>query len=528
MTRVAGETLLQPPAASGGPGGILHGRDLSSFDESCDVVVVGSGAGGAVVAAHLAEAGLSVIVLEEGPHYTAEEIRAFRPTEAMRKTWREGGLLAAVGVGNTPIIGVAVGRNVGGSSVHTGGVCFRVPSYVHAEWVKNHDLLDLSEKNFEAAYEDVERRVNVTEVPADMRSRSTRKFVEGAAKLGIPMHAIRRNTSDCEGNGVCNFGCPKGAKLSVDLSYLPSALAHGTRLVSDALVSRVLFDGDRAVGVEGFLTAPPPYVGKPKVPFRVRARAVVAACGTLHTPLLLENSGVSSPHLGRHITLHPGLRVGAMFDEPVHGWDGALQSVFTEHFHDQGITLVGVYTAVNLLAASLPGVGPSHRALVRKMPYLGIHGGMIHDEGGGAVRRAPAGREPLLTYEMIPRDLARLRHALTLLGEIAFAAGAREVFLPIFGIPPVRDPRVLRDLETGSIDARRIECVAFHPLGSARMANEPRRGVTAANGEVFGTRGLYVADGSVLPTSIGVNSQVPIMTMATRIAWQLRERLPPS
>ena len=164
MTRAAGETLIQPPAASGGPGGviqppaasggpggILHGRDLSSFDESCDVVVVGSGAGGAVVAAHLAEAGLSVIVLEEGPHYTAEEIRAFRPTEAMRKTWREGGLLAAVGVGNTPIIGVTVGRNVGGSSVHTGGVCFRVPSYVHAEWVKNHDLPDLAEKNFEAA-----------------------------------------------------------------------------------------------------------------------------------------------------------------------------------------------------------------------------------------------------------------------------------------------------------------------------------------------------------------------------------------
>src|SRR5690606_27526759 len=140
-------------------------------------------------------------------------------------------------------------------------------------------------RNFESAYEDVERRVQVKEVPAEARSRSTQKFVDGASKLGIPMHPLRRNTHECEGNGRCNFGCPKQAKLSVDRTYLPSAIEHGARIVSDALVERVLIENGRAVGVEGRILGG--RFGAPSHRFRVRAQTVVVACGTLHTPLLL-------------------------------------------------------------------------------------------------------------------------------------------------------------------------------------------------------------------------------------------------
>jgi choline dehydrogenase-like flavoprotein len=514
-----------------GAGAIVHGRDLpGGFDEGADAVVVGSGAGGAVAATLLAEAGWRVIVLEEGPYYRPEEIAAFTPSESMRRMWREAGMLAAFGVGRTPLIGVTVGRNVGGSSVHTGGVCFRVPSAVHAEWVRDLGLDELSERAFEGAYLDVERRMRVDEVGALDRSLSTTKFVEGASKLGIAMHPTRRNTHACEGNGRCNFGCPKGAKMSVDLSYLPRAVELGTRVVSDALVERVLVERGRAVGVEGTLLARggagKAGRGRAAARFRVRAPVVVAACGTLHTPLLLRASGVRSPHLGRHITLHPAVRVAALFDDEVRGWDGALQSVYSDHYAGDGITLVGVYTAVNLLAAGLPGVGPSHRHWVRQMPRLGVFGAMVHDEGGGTVRPPLAGREGVLSYEMAARDLFRLRRAMTVLGEIALAAGAKKVFLPVFGAEPAESLADLRALEASSLDPRRVECLAFHPLGSARMANDPRRGVTAADGSVYGLPGLYVADGSVLPTSIGVNSQEPIMAMATRIAGRLRERRP--
>lgn len=491
---------------------VQHGRSLSGIDEGCDVVIVGSGAGGATMAAHLAEAGLSVIVLEEGPYYRPEEIASFRPSQTMRRMWREAGLLAALGVGQTPVIGLTVGRNVGGSSVHTGGVCFRIPSVIHDEWVRDHGLPSLSERRFQEAYADVERRVHVAEVPASLRSLSTQKFLQGAEKLGIPFSSLRRNTVACEGNARCNFGCPKHTKMSVDLAYLPSALAHGARVYSDSLVERILWDGDRAVGVEGKI------LGREDAPrLRVRARAVVLACGTIHTPVLLAKSGIARAHLGRHITLHPSIRISALFDDRVDGWNGALQSVFSDHYAGEGITLVGVYAPVNLLAGALPGVGPSLRMRARSLGHIGVLGALVHDDGGGVVRPTPL-REGALTYEMIPRDLGRVRRAITLLGELAFAAGAREVYPPIFGVPPVRDLHTLRALEHQGLDARRIECVAFHPLGSARMANDPRRGVVDEQGRVYGTQGLYVADGSVLPTSIGVNSQVAIMAMATRLA----------
>lgn len=501
-------------------GSIVHGRGLErGFEERCDVVVVGSGAGGAVVAKELAEAGYEIIVLEEGPHYTPDEIASFKPSESLRRMWREAGLLAAMGIGPTPVIGITVGRNVGGSSVHTGGVCFRIPSAIHREWERDLGLNSLSERACEDAYRAVEARVRVAEVPASARSIATNRFVEGAAKLGIPFKPMRRNAAECEGNGVCNFGCPKHAKLSVDLSYLPDAIAMGTRVFADALVTTIERRGDRVTGVSGELLA-----GAKKRRFTVHARAVVIACGTLHTPVLLGKNGVSSPHLGRHVTLHPSVRLAAQWPDDLRGWDGALQSVFSDHFASEGITLNGVYSAINVLASALPGLGPSHRRRVREMAGLGCFGGLVHDEGGGRVRLTP-GREGLLTYEMSPRDLARLRRAITIMGEMALAGGAKEVLVPIFGAPPVRDRATLRRLETDPLDPRRMECIAFHPLGSARMANDERRGVTGPDGAVYGASGLFVADGSVLPSSIGVNSQLPIMTMATKIAWGLRERL---
>src|SRR5207245_9494647 len=151
-----------------------------------------------------------------------------------------------------------------------------------------------------------------------------------------------------------NFGCPSGAKMSVDVSYLPTALRHGARVVSDALVARVIVERGRATGVAGHILGGPE--GRASQPFRIRARTVVAACGTLHTPILLLRSGLGrpTPALGRNVTLHPALRVSALFDDVLSGWNGALQSVYSDHFAGEGITLVGVYSPVNVLAATLP------------------------------------------------------------------------------------------------------------------------------------------------------------------------------
>ncbi len=504
---------------------VVEGRRIGrAFEESCDVVVIGSGAGGAVVAAQLAEAGRRVVVVEEGPYYAPKDYQRFSPSESVRRLFRESGMVLAFGVGQTPMISITLGRAVGGSSLLTGGVCFRIPSDVHAHWAGALGLTELDERRYEEAYADVERRIDVREVPAEMRSESTRRYVEGARKLGIPMEPLRRNTGDdCVGTARCNFTCPSGAKRSVDVAYLPSATRHGATILSDALADSLLIEGGRAAGVRGRLLDGG--FGTPGRSFTVRAPVVVVACGTLHTPLLLLRSGVGrlSDVVGRNVTLHPAVRIVGRFDDPIRGWDGSLQSVYSDHFHDDGIKLVGVYTAVNFLAAGLPGVGPELRRRARGLGQSAVFGAMIHDEGGGRVRAGP-GREPVLSYKMAPRDLARLRKAITILAEVSLAAGAREVYSSAWGFPPIRSMADARRLEESSFDARRIECMAFHPLGSARVGRDARSGVVDQRGEAFDVPGLFVADGSVLPTSIGVNSQVPIMATATRIAWGIDER----
>jgi choline dehydrogenase-like flavoprotein len=217
------------------------------------------------------------------------------------------------------------------------------------------------------------------------------------------------------------------------------------------------------------------------------------------------------------MTLHPAVRVSATFDERVEGWDGALQSVYSDHFASDGITLVSVYPPPSILSAASPGIGPRHRASVHKMPHVAVFGAMIHDHGGGRVRRW-LGREPLVTYRMAADDRPRLMRAMEIVARMAFSAGAREVAMPIFGLDPLQSVRELDDFAANPPAMHRIECTAYHPLGTARMSADPASGVVRESGETWQIANLFVADGSVLPTSIGVNSQIGIMAIADKIA----------
>lgn len=494
---------------------IIEGRnERKRLELRADAVVVGSGAGGAIVARELARAGKSVVVLEEGGHYTPARYGAMRPTESLRHLFRDAGLAVATGIGDTPLISVLAGKCFGGSSVLTGGVCFRIPDEVLHDWSSRLGLARISADDLDVRFSEIERDLDVTEVPSALRSRSTELFMEGADALGIPMKPLRRNAPSCKGSSRCSFGCPTGAKRSVDVAVLPEAIERGATVICDAFVARVVLDGRRARGVEGCLLDER---GRKGPSFRVDADLVVVACGSQHTPLLLKRSGISSPHLGRHLTLHPGVRIGAIFDERVDGWDGAMQSVYSDHFANEGITLVGIYSTPNVLAAGLPGAGRDHRRLADQVPHLALFGAMVHDEGSGVVRRW-LGREPLVTYRMADRDRSRIRRALRILGEMAFAAGAREVLLPVFGAPAVRSQSELASVLDALPSLKQLECAAFHPLGSARMSARPEDGVVSREGAVWNTEGLYVADGSILPTSIGVNSQLPVMSLALDVA----------
>ncbi len=493
-----------------------------------DVVVVGSGAGGAVVATLLAEAGHRVVVLEEGPYVPLAEYRHMRPSQHLRKVWRDGGMSVAIGVGNTPTINVTMGRCIGGSSMLTGGVCFRTPDRILDMWVKQRGLIGLGPKEMEPHFEEVERATHVEQVPVHLRSRSTVLYDQGAQKLGYALKPMRRNTKGCRGCSRCNFGCPEGAKMSVDLSYLPRAMAAGAQIWSDCRVERLLIDNGRAVGVRGRLLN-----GKGRIwrrdegdAFEVRAPRVVIAAGSYHTPLLLLRSGVGkrSGQVGRNMTLHPGFRMFARFDEEVRGWQGALQSTYSDHFEDRGITLVSLFVPPGVMAATMHGFGPKLVRGAQRIPNMCVSGGMIHDEAGGIVRRGP-GREPIVTYRMAERDRATIPFLIRTMADAFLAAGAKEVFPPIVGQPGL-DADAFAKLDLSRVPSHRLECSSQHPLGSCRMAASPDAGVVDTWGRVYGVDGLYLADGSVVPSSLGVNPQVTIMAMATRVASHLREQRP--
>jgi choline dehydrogenase-like flavoprotein len=390
------------------------------------------------------------------------------------------------------------------------------------DWSTRLGLHELDERGMEPCFTAVERAIHVEEVPLAARSRSTQLFALGAAAQGHPLKPLRRNTRGCNGCGRCNFGCPHGAKLSVDVTYLPRALAAGATLYSDCAVDRLTFERDRATGATGRVLDGPR--ARTRGRFTIRARRVVLSAGAYASPLLLMKSGLGrgrSGQIGRNLTLHPGFRVMARFDELVQGWKGALQSAYSDAFERDRITLVGLFVPPGVLAATLPGIAEGHRQSAASIPQLSVFGGMLHDGAGGTVHSFFG--QPLMTYRLSAPDRAAVPILMRRMAEIWFAAGAKSVYLPVLGLGPV-DPDRLRTLDLEHVPAKLLECASQHPLGTCRMGVSPAASVVDPDGQLWERRELFVADGSILPTSLGVNPQLSIMSMATRIAWKLRER----
>lgn len=492
-------------------GKIVRGADRrGDLDLRADVVVIGTGAGGAVAARVLSEAGLAVICLEEGPHISAREHGDMRPTQSLRHVWRDGGMTVAVGLGDTPMINVTMGKVVGGSSMVTGGVCFRTPDDVLDYWVRSRGLRDLGPAALAPHFDTVERWTGVNAVPTAMRSRAVARFGEGLQRAfpHAELKPLARNTHECQGEGRCNFGCPNEAKLSVDLSVIPKALDRGATVISDALVDRITFRGSKATGVVGRL--------KSGHRITVHADRVVLAGGAWHNPLLLRRSGIRHRELGKNMTLHPSFRTMARFAEPVRGWEGALQSAYSPSFMNEGLTLVALFVPPGVIAGAMPGIGPEHTQRASELQHIAMFGCLLHDEGGGRVWPGP-GREPIVTYRMAREDRARLPGAVKKMAEIFFAAGAEEVFTPVLGLGAMTRER-LRATDLDRIPGRRFECTSQHPLGTCRMGPDPATSVVDPRGRVWQTDNLWVADGSIVPTSLGVNPQVTVMAMAHRVA----------
>jgi choline dehydrogenase-like flavoprotein len=484
----------------------------------CDVVVVGTGAGGAVVAKELAEQGHAVVLLEEGDYNMRADFSG-QTSDMQRKLYRDMG--ATVAVGNT-WIPIPLGRTVGGTTAINSGTCYRTPDRVLNEWVHQLGLDDLAPQKMAPWFERVEATLGVAPADARYTGGVARVIARGCDALGYSHQPLKRNAPECDGQGVCCFGCPTDAKRSTNVSYVPLALKAGAALFTGLRVDRVMIDGGRAVGVVAHAKLPD---GSLRT-LTVRARATVIACGSLLTPLLLEGSGIgtSSGQLGRNLSIHPALGVMALFDEKLYGGNAIPQGYAIEHFHDEGILFEGAFAPLDLAAASFTMIGPRFVELIESYDRLACFGVMIEDVSRGRVRRGPGGK-PLITYTVGDHDVARLKRAVEILARVYFAAGACRIFPLLHGFDELRNEADLARLRATKLHARDFEISAYHPLGTARMGSDPARSVVGPDHQVHDTPGCYVVDGSVVPSSPAVNPQVTIMALATRAAAQIGRSL---
>jgi choline dehydrogenase-like flavoprotein len=450
---------------------------------TADVCVIGSGAGGAVVAAELAESGMDVVVLEEGPPRDVAQATA-RPRDTLPRLYRDGGQVATLG---RPPLMLPLGRGTGGTTFVNSGTCFRTPPAVLDRWAREHGI-DLADRHFER----VEEALGVHEVSPALAGRNAAIIRRGAERLGWSGGYLRRNARGCRGSGVCAFGCPTGAKQHVGEVYLPRATAAGARVLTGVRAERILVAHGRAVGVAAHGAD-------------VRAPAVVVAAGAVHTPLLLARSGLGGPALGRHLTVHPATAVWGLFDEEVDMSRGVPQSYYVDEFEDDGFVFEGIAGPPDYLALAFPFAGDRLRELMLDHRHVAQCGLMVRDRSRGRVGSV-LGR-PLVRYDLCDADVRTFRTGLQRLAELLLAAGAREVILP------VADP--------ARATARDLKLMAFHPLGTARAHRDPRHGVVDEQLRVHGVEGVHVADGSAVPGPLGVNPQITIMALATRLAERL-------
>ena len=488
---------------------IVSGRGLrGERTVRVDACVVGSGAGGAPVAKELAEGGMRVAILEEGEWWDTDSFTA-RPREMTARLYRDAGQVATAGV---PPILLPLGSAVGGTSLVNSGTCFRTPAPVLEHWRRAFGLEALTEEELDPYFRRVERELNVSQVPPEIAGANAAVVRRGVERLGWSGDFVYRNVRGCVGSGVCNFGCPTGAKQHVGITYVPRAWAAGATTYTAARAERVEVRGGEVRAVEARTAAG----GR----LRVECEHLVIACGAIHTPLFLRRQGLGgeSGQLGRNLSIHPASGVRALMDEQVDMWVGVPQSYYVDELASEGIMLEGAAGPVDYLAMTIPFGGERHRELMLRARSMSQFGVMVSDTSRGWVTESLGA--PRIRYDLNEHDAATFKRAFEALAEIYWAAGARTVLTPVAGA------ELLHDGDSGPLHRARVRprdlgLMAFHPLGTARAGADPGRSVVDPELAVRGVRGIHVADGSVVPSSLGVNPQITIMALATRLAFGL-------
>jgi choline dehydrogenase-like flavoprotein len=487
---------------------------------ACDVVIVGSGAGGGCVAAGLSAAGFDVVVLEKGG-YRSERDFHHREPDAMRELYLYGSMLTTSDLG----VRVIAGSTLGGGTVVNYTTAFRTPEHVLKQWTEESGIDDFASGAFDESLDEVSERLGVN-TDSSAAGKRDELMEEGLKKLGWHVDQMPRAVRGCtqdERCGYCGFGCRVGAKQSTMRTYLEDAAAAGTRIVVDCDVRRVLISAGRATGVEATIR------GRK---LNVLARAVVVAAGAIESPALLLRSGLRG-QVGHNLHLHPGTAAWGIFDEDVRTWEGTLQARYSNEFRHWDGGYGPIFETVPIHAGAAASAFPwqsalHHREMMAKYRNISFCAVLPRDTTGGRIKIDRQGI-PKIDYTLNSDDLRRLTEGVVQAARVMEAAGAVEVNsphqLPIGYLTGNGGHAAWADEVRAKGLKGNTTFFSYHQMGSCRMGTNPSRSAIDTNNESHEVKNLFVTDGSAFPTASGVNPMLSIYGIANRAAKRIAAKL---
>lgn len=505
-------------------GAIRGAADVpAGFQADTDVCVVGSGAGGGAAALALALAGFEVLVLEEGPHVPAARMTQ-REEQMYPLLYRDGGNQLTDDGG----ISVLQGRAVGGSTVVNMADVVGVPDAVLEHWRRAYGVDRFSLEAVQEAERRCKEIIGANAIAHSQLNRNNERLLAGAQKLGLPGGIMEHNRVGCVGSGYCLVGCAYDAKRSVALTFLPSALATGRVTVQgEARLERFEHDGRRVTAAVGTLCDPAD--GRALAPFRVKARRFVLSAGAVHSPLLLAQSGLGGPAVGKNLSLQPQAPVAARFRDEIVMWRGIPQAAYVDLETATAEDGLGGYRleavsgtpGMSALTTALPP--RALHAFMAELPFAAANLCLVPDRPSGSVTADRRGR-PRIRYAMSEDVEARLRQSIRTAARCWLAAGATAVVLPFPEAPLAQSEADLDALDSLRIRAASTPLISAHPQGTCRMGPDPATSVVDPALKVHGLDNLWVMDASVFPTTASSHTQLPVMTFAWLGATAMAER----
>jgi choline dehydrogenase-like flavoprotein len=496
---------------------IFKGTDIKeSVARQVDVVVVGSGAGGATAAAKLAERGLSVIVVEEGSVPNIENMGADY-LDAARSLYRHHGISYIHG--KAPIL-MAEGMALGGSTVINTGACWRTPSKILRSWRYENGLFDLTPDELAPYFLEVEKAIGTNDDPPEKLGRHNELLLAGAEKLGYHAGISKRNAADCKGDGRCAYGCPSGAKKAMHLSFIPRADEAGADIYADCRIDRLIVLNGKVGGVEGRFLNPDRTTKGPNI--RIHCKAVVLACGALGTVALLLRSEVNDKYkqTGRHLFCQPIVRSIGRYPDPVRANEGVMQGSYVDEFLAEGMLILAGAVPPELMGLDHPGPGDDAVDFYTHNQDAVLLGAILRDSGEGRVRLFRG--DAYANYEIAEADLLAARRAAALMAELLFASGASEVITPFAKVKPLASSKQIPELFNAEVKSSHVEWVSLHPMGTCRMGTDRSTSVVNSEGRHHDVPNLYIADASLIPSALGVPPQLTVMALAARVADRLQ------